>query len=264
MTDRSSWLARQRTRANPRMRLLCLPYAGGGSAIYRGYGERVPADVEVWVAQLPGREKRFGEPALTSVDAIADNLAAALLAPQCEFLSLPYAFFGHSLGALVGFELVRRLRDAGIAPPARLFASAHRAPQLPDPDPPIHGLPDAEFAEELRTLNGTPAEVFESPELLELVLPMLRADFTAAETYAYRDAAPLACPITVFGGRDDHWIGPDALDAWREQTAAECRVQIFDGDHFFIHSAQQALLSELERELEQLLGAALRAGRSSC
>ena len=226
------WLSRQRARRTPpRMRLFCIPYAGGGAQIYRTYGQALPADVEVCAIQLPGREKRFLEPALECVDAIADQLAPVI----GEKLDLPYAIFGHSLGALVGFELVRRLRNAGRPLPVRLFASGHRAPHLPDPDPPIHHLPDAEFIEELRELNGTPEAVLESSELLELVLPMLRADFAAAETYLYRSDAPLSCPITALGGTDDDKVSPEALQGWGEHTSGGFEFHLFEGDHFFIH-----------------------------
>lgn len=227
-----AWLIRHRaTPTPPRMRLFCLPYAGGGAQVYRPYPQALPVDVEVCAIQLPGRERRFREPALKSVEAIVDQLAPVL----GELFDRPYAIFGHSLGALVGFELVRRLRKEGRPLPLHLFASGHRAPHLPDPDPPIHHLPDAQFVEELRHLNGTPQEVFESPELLELILPVLRADFTAAETYAYRSDAPLSCPITALGGTRDAMISRDELQAWQEHTSIDFELYLLEGDHFFIH-----------------------------
>lgn len=233
------WLSRQRTRRTPpRMRLFCLPYAGGGAQIYRTYAHALPIDVEVCAIQLPGREKRFLEPALECVDAIADQLAPVI----GEAVDLPYAIFGHSLGALVGFELVRRLRKEGRPLPVRLFASGHRAPHLPDPDPPIHHLPDAEFIEELRELNGTPEAVLESAELLELVLPMLRADFTAAETYVYRSDAPLPCSITALGGTSDDKVSPEALQGWEEHTSGDFEFHLLEGDHFFIHQRHQDVM----------------------
>jgi medium-chain acyl-[acyl-carrier-protein] hydrolase len=231
------------------MRLYCLPYAGGGAQIYRSYSDALPAEVEVCAVQLPGRERRFSEQPLESVDAIVDQLAP-VLTPE---LDLPYCVFGHSLGALIGFELVRRLRNSGQPLPLRLFVSGHRAPHLPDPDPPIRHLPDAEFIEELRALNGTPQAAFESPELLELVLPTLRADFTAAETYAYRDDAPLACAITALGGSGDDMVSREALEGWRQHTTGPFEFHVLEGDHFFIHQRHPEVMRILSGRLAQAL-----------
>lgn len=240
--ETQTWLLRPRVRRDlVRMRLFCLPYAGGGAQIYRLYAQSLPADIEVCAVQLPGRERRFREPALDSVDAIVDQLAPVV----SEETDLPYAIFGHSLGALVGFELARRLRSEGRPLPVHLFASAHRAPHLPDPDPPIHQLPDARFIEELRGLNGTPQAVLESSELLELFLPVLRADFAAAETYAYRSAAPLPCAITVLGGTRDKMISREELLAWREHTSGEFELHLIEGDHFFIHQSHDDVMQIL-------------------
>jgi medium-chain acyl-[acyl-carrier-protein] hydrolase len=244
------WLARPRSRSTPaRLRLFCLPYAGGGAQIFRHYAAALPAAVEVCAVQLPGRERRFVERPLESVDAIVDQLAPVV----ARELSLPYAVFGHSLGALVGFELLRRLRAAGEPPPVRFFASGHRAPHLPDPDPPIRHLPDAEFIEELRALNGTPQAAFDSPELLALVLPTLRADFTAAETYVYRDAMPLACPISALGGTADDMITPEALQGWRQHTSADFEAHLLEGDHFFIHQRHPEVMRIVSGRLAQAL-----------
>ena len=245
------WLSRPRSRRAPaRLRLFCLPYAGGGAQIYRSYAQALPADVEVSAVLLPGREKRFLEPALDSVDAIVDQLARVM----AEQVDLPYAIFGHSLGALVGFELVRRLRNEGRPLPVRLFASGHRAPHVPDPDPPIRHLPDAQFIEELRKLNGTPQEAFESPELLELLLPMLRADFTAAETYAYCSDAPLPCPITALGGASDDMVTAEALQAWEQHTSGDFEYHVLQGDHFFIHQCHDEVMRILRDRITQVLG----------
>lgn len=248
--ETQTWLSRPRMRRTiPRIRLICLPYAGGGAQVFRSYGDELPADVEVCAVQLPGRERRIREPALESVDAIVDHLVPVVGAEA----GLPYAIFGHSLGALVGFELVRRLRREGYPLPLRLFASAHRAPHLPDPDPPIHHLPDERFIAELRGLNGTPQAVFESQELLDLFLPVLRADFTAAETYVYRSGAPLPCAITAIGGTGDKMISREALQAWREHTTGDFALHLLEGDHFFIHQRH----SDVMRILRDAIASAL-------
>jgi medium-chain acyl-[acyl-carrier-protein] hydrolase len=240
------WFSRTRARRTPpRMRLFCFPYAGGGAQIYRNYAEALPNDIEVCAIQLPGRERRFQEPSLESVDAIVEQLAPVM----AEQTDLPYAMFGHSLGALVGFELVRRLRSEGRQLPVRLFVSGHRAPHLPDPDPPIRHLPDDAFIEELRELNGTPQAVFDSPELLELVLPILRADFTAAETYTYRSDHPLPCSITALGGASDEMVTREALQGWKDHAGGGFEYYVLEGDHFFIHQRHQDVMRILRDRL---------------
>jgi len=243
------WLVRHRTTQPPRLRLFCLPYAGGNSQIFRAYPQLLPGAVEVCAVKLPGREKRFSEPALESVDAIVDGLATVL---EGE-LDLPFAIFGHSLGALAGFELARRLAATSGRTPEHLWVSGHRAPHLPDPNPQVHASPDSELLDELRRLNGTPREVFDSPELLELLLPLLRADFTAAETYVYRETAPLECPITALGGARDELVSPEELEPWCEYSNAQFRLEVFPGDHFFIHQDHELVVGLLTADLEYIL-----------
>jgi medium-chain acyl-[acyl-carrier-protein] hydrolase len=201
--------------------------------------------------QLPGREKRLREPPVKRLGPLVDEIAHAL----GNELDLPFAIFGHSMGALLGFELARRFRRDLGRQPVHLFVSGHRAPQLPDPDPPIHDLPDDEFVTQMQRLNGTPQAVFESPELMELVLPTLRADFTLCETFAYRPERPLTCPVSVYGALQDKIAQRPDLEAWCEQTSGPFVVRMFPGDHFFIHTSQPLLLETLNRELQALLGA---------
>lgn len=249
MNELNTWLARQPVRGEPRVRLFCLPFAGGGAQIYRNYGRMLPAGVEVCAVQLPGRERRFGEPAPTSVAETVTHLLPVMR----QLVDLPYVVFGHSLGALTGFELVRGMRAAGLPLPAHLVVSAHRGPHLPDPDEPIHGLPDGAFIAELTKLNGTPREVFEAPELVELMLPLLRADFTAAETYQHVDESPLACPITAFGGDADPLVTPAEIEGWRVHTSAVFELHIFQGDHFFFQQVQPQFMQKLEAVLGTVL-----------
>ena len=249
MTDAANWIARQPVRGERRLRMFCFPFAGGGAQIYRSYAQMLPEGVEVCAVQLPGRERRFGEPALTSVA----ETVTRMLAVMRQLVDVPYVIFGHSLGALTGFELVRGMRAAGLPLPLHLIVSGHRGPQLPDPDPPIHDLPDDEFIEELTMLNGTPAEVFESPELVELMLPLLRADFAAAETYRYADEQPLECPITAFGGDSDPLVSVSEIEGWRVQTTAAFDPHILEGDHFFFHQSQPKFLQILNNVLGTVL-----------
>ena len=243
------WFARQPSRRPARLRLFCLPYAGGGAGIYRNYSQEIPDDVEVCAIRLPGREKRFSEPAYRSVGPLVEAMADALR----NDVDLPFVIFGHSLGALVGFELSRQLRRELGVQPVSLIVSAHRAPQIPDPDPPIHDLVDDEFIEEIQKLNGTPLEVFESPEILSLVMPMLRADFCMTETYQYREDTALDCRLRAYGGEEDDEVIRSELEPWREQASGDFELRMFPGGHFFIHHRHSELMAALRAELETVL-----------
>jgi medium-chain acyl-[acyl-carrier-protein] hydrolase len=185
------------------------------------------------------------EPPFTQLEPLIQELTPVLL--PC--LDKPFAFFGHSMGALVSFELARILRKKYDLSPVHLFVSGRRTPQVPDPDPPIHTLPEPEFLDELRRYNGTPESVLENAELMQLFLPTLRADFAVLETYVYTPEPLLNCPITAFGGLEDWKASCEDLEAWREQTNADFSLQMFPGDHFFVHSAQPLLLQALSRAL---------------
>ncbi len=239
------WVARLRTRPHARLRLFCFPYAGGNAAIFRTWPDGLPADIEVCPVQLPGRGTRLMEPPFTQLSPLIQALADSLL----PLLDKPFALFGHSLGALVGFELARHLRRQFGLHPVRLIVSAARAPQIPCGDLPIHTLPDGEFVAKLRRLNGTPREVFEHEELMEIVLPPLRADFALYETYVYSTEPPLNCHISTFGGLQDRNVSHSDLEAWRDQTTGSFSSRMFPGDHFFLNTTQPLLLQVLSQEL---------------
>jgi medium-chain acyl-[acyl-carrier-protein] hydrolase len=164
----------------------------------------------------------------------------------------PFAFYGHSMGAIVAFEIARRLRKSGSRLPERLFVGGCFAPHIPDPHP-IHHLPEAEFVQELQLLNGIPAEVLQNRELLNLVLPSLRADFTLTETYVAGAEPPLPCSISVFGAWRDPLTTRDSLEAWNSHTAAEFSLRMLPGDHFFLNSQRQLLVNLISTELRQLM-----------
>lgn len=237
------WATCSKPRVSARLRLFCLPYVGGGTGIFRGWADGLPADIEVWAVQLPGRERRFAEPAIPSITELADRAVAGL----GPLLDRPYAFYGHSMGALLGFEMARRLRSR---PPVKLVVAAHSAPQTPGEREMFrHRLPDDQFIEELKRLDGTPAEVLENPELLELVLPTLRTDFQAVETYAYTPAPPLACPIVAYGGQRDVNVPVEHVEAWRELTTGPFLMHIFSGGHFFLNEQRSELFEQLRSDL---------------
>jgi surfactin synthase thioesterase subunit len=250
MTRADAWLTRPRSHRLGRLQLVCFSYAGGSASAYRTWPQDLPADIDVCAVQLPGRDNRLAERPFTRLPELVEALASAL-EPN---LRAPFAFFGHSMGALVAFELTRELRRRGGPPPLQLFVSACRAPQLSDPDPPIHLLPEPELLEELRRLDGTPGHVFENPELRSLVLPTLRADFAVCETYVHEPDEPLAISISAFGGASDNEVSPGQLLGWRTQTSASFGLRIFPGNHFyFLGGARTAFLSALSHDLGVLV-----------
>ena len=185
------------------------------------------------------------ETPITQLSPLVQALAQALV----PLLDKPFAFFGHSLGALVAFELARQLRRQSGVQPVRLLVSADRAPQISHRDRPINALPEKEFLDELRRLNGIPEKVLEETELMQSMLPILRADFAVYETYVYSTELPLSCPISTLGGLQDHRVSRDDLEAWRDQTSGSFSLRMFPGGHFFWNTAQPPLLQMLSQEL---------------
>jgi len=179
-------------------------------------------------------------------------LVEALAQELYPFMNKPYALFGHSMGGLISFELARLLRKEHRQGPEHLYISGHRGPEIKDVEPPMFDLPTAEFIEKLRRLNGTPKEVFEHPELINLMTPVLRADFAISETYEYVHERSLECDLTAFGGVGDIDVTRKHLEAWRMQTSGNFNLRIFPGDHFFLNTARPSLLQVLSRDLERL------------
>jgi surfactin synthase thioesterase subunit len=240
-----SWIAFRKPNPEARLRLFCFPYAGSGASIFRTWSDGLPTDVEVCPVQFPGRGIRLMETPFTQLSPLVEALAQALE----PLLDKPFAFFGHSLGALVGFELARQIRRRSGVQPVRLFVSANCAPQIPHRDRPLHVLPEGEFLVELRRLNGIPVKVLEEVELMQIMLRILRADFAVYETYVYATEPPLDCPISTFGGVQDPRVSRGDLEAWRDQTSVSFSLRMFPGDHFFLNTIQPILLPLLSQEL---------------
>ncbi|HEX5724523.1 MAG TPA: thioesterase domain-containing protein [Longimicrobiaceae bacterium] len=244
----SPWVVIPRSDGRARLRLFCFPYAGGGARTFHPWARMLPSGVELCAVQPPGRENRLSEAPYTNMLELVDRLAE-VLAP---WMDVPFAFFGHSNGAIMSFELARRLRRAGRPLPLHLFLSGRQAPHLPPRHEPIHALAEPAFSERLRRLEGTPEEILQNDEIMELVRPLLRADFALAETYAYAAEPPLAIPISAYGGDEDPDVFVDDVHAWREYTSAAFHARIFPGGHFFLHSGRAAVLEELSREIARL------------
>lgn len=238
------WLPHRRRQPRATINLLCFPYAGGGASAYRDWQAAWPERIEVCSLELPGRETRFSDPLRTDLGALAAEIAE-LIEPLWE---RPLAFFGHSMGAHLAFETARIAGSRGHS--LRLLcASGARAPSIPRRTPELHALPHAEFVAQLSELGGTPSEVLAEPELLELLVPILRADCALTERHVSQPGAKLAAPILALGGRDDPHVTLEELAAWQTQTSSAYREHVFAGNHFFLHTSKKEVLGVLGTEL---------------
>lgn len=241
-----SWIRYSLPRERPQTRLFCLPFAGGTAAAFCRWSRQLPDEIEVCPVQFPGHGHRLSEEPIDDVFALVDAAVEGLGRKLDE---LPYAIFGYSMGALIAFELTRALRRKGLRQPDRLFVAARRAPDVDTLYHAIHELPDADFLEEIRQFEGTPAGFFSEPALVRLALPALRADFRLCETYAYEKEAPLEVPITAFAGAGDVAAPPESVIPWREQTTLGFEMRICPGGHFFLMESEAELLIHIERRL---------------
>lgn len=235
----SSWMMPP---VNPaaRMRLFCLSYAGGGASAYRNWLRRSSESLDIVAVQLPGRENRMAEPLLTSMEDLVTQVSKEI----AQALDRPFAIFGHSLGARVAFEVIRELRRCGQPLPSHLFVSGSRSPEIPEPRP-LHHLGDDDFVRELRRFSGTPQVILQNEELMELFLPILRADFTIDETYRYTVAPPLPVSIIAFHGSDDDEATLEEMEGWQRHTASNFRLRTIRGGHFFIQDAWRDVLDDI-------------------
>lgn len=232
-----------------RARLFCFPYAGGGSSAYLPWVNEIAPEIEICPVQLPGREGRMRERPFTQMGPLIETLAEVLQ----PYLDVPFAFYGHSLGALISFELARQLRRQHGLTPIQLLVSGCHAPQIPLSDEPIHQLSDEEFVQALRRFNGTPDAVLQDADLMRLLLPLLRADFAVYETYTYTSAEPLSCPIAAYGGLHDFRASRESVEAWKQQTEHKFVFRMYAGDHFFIHTKRRVLLQGLHQDMTPFL-----------
>jgi len=235
----SDWLVRRTRRPRASHRLYCYPYAGGSPGEFLRWEARLP-HLEILGILPPGRGRRLDEEPFTG----AIELVAALIR-DVDFTP-PFLLFGHSLGALLAYETARALRDAGRAAPAALIVSAHRPPDLPHVDAPIHGLAEDEFRALVdQRYPAPPAELAEDPELLARRYRNLRSDLTVFETYRHPPSAPLTCPIVAISGDGDPWSEAD-LRGWARRTTAACSVHVVAGDHFYVQDRPDDAIRILE------------------
>jgi surfactin synthase thioesterase subunit/glycosyltransferase involved in cell wall biosynthesis len=218
------------------LRLFCFPHAGGGAAAFNGWAQKMPSSIAVVPLRTPHRRNML-------------ELVSALYDAIHPHLDEPFAFFGHSMGAVVAFELARFLRRRDQPLPRVLIASGARAPQFRRGHVPPREPSDAEFVAELRRLEGTPKEVLDDPELLRMILPALRNDAAIYRNYIYTDEAPLDCPLFAYGGVEDPNVRREHLDGWAEQTSAAFVLRVFRGGHFYLQTNREEFLLALGEDL---------------
>lgn len=244
------WIVRRAAQPG-RMRLYCFAYAGGSAAAYAAWQNLLGPHIEVCAMQLPGRGTRFAEPPRHTLQPLVDDLALAIAGQP----AVPFALFGHSLGALIAFDVAQALRRDRLPLPSHLFVSGCRAPSVAREPKGLHLLPDAEFMAALRGYNGTPAEVLANAELMALVMPVLRADFALVDDFRYRQRPALPVPLTVLAGRGDEPSTLDGIEAWAAESNDFRGVHWFDGDHFFVNSAAAAVTAAIGQALAMRLAA---------
>jgi len=241
MATSGKWLWLPLAKPHASTRLFCFPNAGSGASIFRDWPSLLPDDVEVVAIQLPGRENRFGEPLHSELEGVLE----ALWSIVAGMADRPYFFFGHSMGAMIAFELTRLLQRKRVRGPFHLVVSGRRAPQLPRRRPMLHTLDDEAFLERIGEFNGTPRELLENAELMSLFMPILRNDFLLSEKYHCHDSTSIACPLTALGGDVDADVSEEDLAAWSVVAGGPFQYEVMPGDHFFIHSSRSKLLERL-------------------
>ena len=242
----SAWFYRPAPRQFTSVRLFCFPYAGVGASIFRQWPAGLPIEVDLCAVQLPGRTVRLSEPPVASIPVLVDGIVAAV----APYLDVPFAFFGHSMGAVLAAEVTRELAARGAQLPRYLMVSARRPPHMADSQSPLRNLSDTEFVEEImRRYGGIPSEVLRERDILAMLLPALRADIAALENHRPPRRTPLPCPIVAFGGSDDALTPRSHLEAWRAETDSNFEICVFPGGHFYLEAARTAVLAKISELL---------------
>lgn len=223
------------------MRLVCLPYAGGNASAYRGWSRSLPASIELCAAQPPGREARNAEAGFVRH---ADYVASFVEAVR-GLLDLPLALFGHSMGALMAFEVARSMRAQSLRRPSYLFVSGMRAPHLPRVRRAVHNLPETDLVDYLRKLGGVPEPLLEDGEMRRRILPAVRNDFELMDFYLHTPEAPLDVPIRAYAGERDMLIDDAGLDSWRAHTSDFQGARTFSGGHMYLATSSKSLLRDI-------------------
>jgi medium-chain acyl-[acyl-carrier-protein] hydrolase len=246
--DTSRWFRCVQPAPHAALRVYCVPFAGGGPSAFRQWPRLLP-HAEVWAVHLPGRESRLIEPPIASLTEMIDMLAPIL----ATHANAPFVLFGHSMGALLSFEITRRLEAAGDSTPRHLILSGFPAPSAPREPRAIHRLPHDQFIERLRTMGGTPDELFQHEDLLELVLPTLRADIALLETATLETDAVVSTSITALGGTHDPEVPEHSIAGWREHTRGGFDVHFFDGGHFYWQQRPEPVMERISAVMQSIV-----------
>lgn len=238
------WVRRFHPAPGAAVRLVCLPHAGGSASFFFPVSKALAPAVEVLAIQYPGRQDRRHEPGVVDLHELADRIFAALR----PLTSLPLALFGHSMGAVLAHEIALRMKDAGLPAPVALFASGRRAPSR-HRDERIHQQPDARVVAELRMLSGTHASVLADPEVLAMIMPAIRSDYRAVETYRPVPGRRLDCPVTVLTGDADPRVLVEEAEAWKDHTTGPTELHVLPGGHFFLVDQSARVLALLTEKL---------------
>lgn len=235
------WLANKPINPQAKRRCFAFPCACANATFFRNWLAKVDPSIDFLPIQLPGRGLRFKEPCIESMVDLVPELVSALL----PFLDKPFTFFGHSLGALIAYECAMFLQEQGLPEPLRLVVAAYRAPQADREEEMYHKLPDDIFKDKLKKLGGMPQEIFESEELMQLILPIGRSDFKLHETYTYRHRQQLNCPVFALSGDEDAYVSKTSISLWGELTSKDFELKSFKGGHHFISEHIDTILTML-------------------
>lgn len=242
--ESDEWIRRYRPAPGAAIRLVCLPHAGGSASFFLPVSAALSPAIDVLAVQYPGRQDRLREPMIDDLGDLADAVVTALT----PWLDRPFAFFGHSMGATLAFEVTRRLEQGAGPAPLHLFASGRRAPSR-HRDENVHLGGDDRIIAELTELSGTDTRVLGEEEMLRMVLPAIRNDYRATETYRYRPGPPLSCPITVLTGDADPKTSLEEAEAWRDHTTGPFDLRVYPGGHFYLADHQSEVLDAITDRL---------------
>ena len=255
----SPWLIRYKHNPVASIRLFCFHCVGGSASEFRSWPAHFPSHIELFAVQLPGREGRLREPFVASTEDLVSGVVAAIT----PLLDKPYVIFGHSFGAIGGFEVIRELRRRGLRQPFLFIPGGRRGAHVKENKPPIASLSEDEFMEEIRRRYGNHLPIWESAELREMVMPQIHADFALSESYRYCEGAPLDCPIVAFAGVSEKNLTPDALNAWSAHTQRSFESLRFPGGHFFIRESQALVIDTIKQAIVSARSEQLASSRAS-
>ncbi|KIL51087.1 thioesterase II family protein [Jeotgalibacillus campisalis] len=242
----NKWITVNDLKPEAKYRIFCFPYAGGSSSIYNSWYKHLPDDIELFSIELPGRGRRISEPPIRNMNLLIRTMVKELLP---YFKEKRFIFFGHSMGALISYELAITLLNSEGISPEKLFVSAHRAPHIPRVSSQTFKQSDEILIQKLKELNGTAEVILNTPELLDLILPIMRADLELCETYKFNHSYPLPIPITAFAGDSDKNVLIDSVTKWDDVTSDKFNLEIVKGDHFFINEQSE----EITKKIVELL-----------